>query len=68
MIIRAAYEDPRPADFVSVGAHVPAVTLPFTIGGTDGARDLFSLYDDTVSRMLAALEGKQVGYQGSVAR
>ena len=29
------------------------VTLPFSVGGTPGARDLFGLFDDTLSRLLA---------------
>ena len=54
-VIRAAYEDDRPSAFIAEHAHIPAVMLPFTIGGTDGARDLFSLYDDTITRLLAGL-------------
>lgn len=51
LIVRAAYEDERPSAFVSERAKVPAVMLPFTIGGSDGAKDLFSLYDDTIKRL-----------------
>ncbi|HTT99006.1 MAG TPA: zinc ABC transporter substrate-binding protein [Rhizomicrobium sp.] len=54
--IRAAYEDDRPSDFISEHAHIPAVVLPFTVGGTDGAKDLFGLYDDTINRLLAGLK------------
>ena len=57
MVIRAAYEDERPAQFISDKAHIPTVTLPYTVGGTPGAKDLFSLYDDTISRLLAAAKG-----------
>jgi zinc/manganese transport system substrate-binding protein len=56
MIIRAAYEDSRPSEFVGGRAGVPAVMLPYTIGGTDQAKDLYSLYDDTINRMLKALK------------
>ena len=56
MVIRAAYEDERPSLFVSERANVPAVLLPFTIGGTDGAKDLFSLYDDTIKRLKDAAQ------------
>jgi len=56
MVIRAAYEDDRPSQFVSERAKVPAVTLPFTVGGTDAAKDLFSLYDDTIKRMKDAVK------------
>lgn len=55
MVIRAAYEDERPSLFVSERAGIPAVLLPFTVGGTDGAKDLFSLYDDTIKRMKDAV-------------
>ena len=56
MIIRAAYEDARPSEFVGQHAGAPAVMLPYTIGGSDGAKDLYSLYDDTLNRMLKALK------------
>jgi len=54
-VLRAAYEDSRPTDFVSQRAHIPAVVLPFTIGGDAQARDLFSLYDDTLTKLLAGI-------------
>ena len=54
--IRAAYEDDRPSTFISEHANIPAVVLPFTVGGTDGAKDLFGLYDDTINRLLAGLK------------
>lgn len=53
-IIRAAYQDPKAGDWLSERTGVPAVTLPFTVGGTDGAKDLFSLYDDTIDLLLKA--------------
>jgi zinc/manganese transport system substrate-binding protein len=34
---------------------VPAVLLPFTVGGTEDAKDLFAFYDETLTRLLAAL-------------
>lgn len=55
-VIRAAYEDGRPSEFIAQRAGIPAVMLPFTVGGTDGAKDLFSLYDDTLNRLLAGLK------------
>ena len=57
MVIRAAYEDDRPSKFISDKMHVPAVMLPFTVGGSDGAKNLFSLFDDTINRLLAAAKG-----------
>ena len=57
MVIYAAYEDPKPSQFVAEKSHLPAVMLPFTVGGTDAAKDLTGLYDDTVKRLLAGLSG-----------
>jgi zinc/manganese transport system substrate-binding protein len=54
MVIRAAYQDERPSQFIAERAKIPAVTLPFTVGGTEEAKDLFALYDDTIKRLLAA--------------
>src|SRR4051812_5519070 len=41
MVVRAAYEDARASQWLSERAHVPAVALPFTVGGNDKAKDLF---------------------------
>ena len=57
MVIRAAYEDERPSLFISDKAHIPSVTLPYTVGGTAEEKNLFSLYDDTINRLLAAAKG-----------
>jgi zinc/manganese transport system substrate-binding protein len=57
MIIYAAYQDPRAPDFIAEKTHIPAVMLPFTVGGTDAAKDLFGFYDDTIKRLLAGLGG-----------
>jgi len=54
MVLYAAYQDSRPSDWLSKNAGIAAVKLPSTVGGTDGAKDLFGLFDDTVSRLLAA--------------
>lgn len=52
-VVRSAYNDPRAAEWLSSNAKIPVVVLPFTVGGTDKAKDLFSLFDDTVARLLA---------------
>jgi zinc/manganese transport system substrate-binding protein len=58
MIVYAAYEDPKPSQFVADKTHLPAVMLPFTVGGTDAAKDVIGFYQDTVIRLLAGLGGK----------
>ncbi len=54
MVLYAAYQDSRASDWLSKNAAIPAVKIPFTVGGTDGAKDLFGLFDDTLARLLAA--------------
>jgi len=51
-MVRAAYNEPRAAEWLSERAKIPVVTLPFTVGGSDRAKDLFGLFDDTLSRLL----------------
>ena len=54
MVILASYQDPRPAEWLSKSAGLPVVKLPSTVGGSDGAKDLFGFFDDTLARLLAA--------------
>jgi zinc/manganese transport system substrate-binding protein len=55
-VVRAAYQDPQAAEWLAQRAKIPAVMLPFTVGGSDKAKDLFGLFDDTVSRLLAVVK------------
>jgi zinc/manganese transport system substrate-binding protein len=52
-VVRSAYTDPRPAEWLAERARIATVTLPFTVGGTEKAKDLFGLFDDTLARLLA---------------
>jgi len=52
-IVRAAYQDPKPGDWLATQTGVPAVTLPFTVGGDAQAKDLFGLFDSTIDKLLA---------------
>ena len=54
MVLYAAYQDPRPSEWLAKNAGMSVVKIPFTVGGSDGAKDLFGLFDDTVARLLAA--------------
>ena len=54
MVIRAAYQDTRPSRWLSARAPLAEVVLPYTVGGTPEAKDLFGLFDDTVRRLQAA--------------
>ncbi len=55
MVIRAAYQSDRASQWIAERAKIPAVVLPFTVGGDAEAKDLFSLFDDTTARLLKAL-------------
>ena len=53
-VLRAAYQDPRPSEWLSGHAGIPLVVLPFTVGGSDRAKDLFGLFDDSLEQLLKA--------------
>ncbi|OEZ64086.1 metal ABC transporter solute-binding protein, Zn/Mn family [Duganella sp. HH105] len=54
MVIRAAYQDGRASQWLSEHAKIPAVVLPFSVGGDDKSKDLFGLFDSTVQRLVDA--------------
>ena len=56
IIAYSAYNSPKAAEFLSAKSGVTSVVLPFTVGGTPGARDLFGLFDDTIERLLKAMK------------
>jgi len=56
LIVTAPYNDPRAANWLAERTTIPVVVLPTTVGGTEQAKDLFSLFDDTIGRMLAAIK------------
>ena len=53
MIVRAAYNDGRGAEWLAERTRLPIVVLPFTVGGDAQAKDLFGLYDSTIEKLLA---------------
>ena len=50
-VVYSPYSSPRAAEFLSERTGIPAVMMPFTVGGTDKAKDLFGLFDDTIARL-----------------
>lgn len=52
MILRNAYNDPKAVNWLSERIHAPVVLLPFSVGGTPEAKDLFGLFDETLNRLL----------------
>ena len=55
-IIRAPYQHDKPSDWLSARTGIPAVVLPLTVGGTEGATDLFALFDDIIARLQGAMD------------
>jgi zinc/manganese transport system substrate-binding protein len=56
VIVYSAYNSPQAAEFLSQRSNIPHVMLPYTIGGTDRAKDLFGLFDDTIERLLKTVK------------
>ena len=56
VIVRSPYQDGKPSKWLSDRTGISAIVLPLSIGGTDGATDLFSLYDEIINRLLGATQ------------
>lgn len=56
VVVYSPYNNRRPAEFLAEQTGIPAVMLPFTVGGTEKANDLFGLFDDTMARLLAVVK------------
>lgn len=52
MVLRAAYQSDRASQWIAERAKISAVVLPSTVGGDVQAKDLVSLFDDTLARLL----------------
>jgi len=57
MVLRAAYQDDKPARWLAERVHIPVVELPFSVGGAKGADDLFGYFDVTIERLLQGAGG-----------
>lgn len=53
-IVRGAYQDAKASDWLSQRTGVPAVALPFTVGGDAQSKDLFGMFDSTIDKLLGA--------------
>ena len=54
LILLNAYNDPKAAKWLSERIHAPMVVLPYSVGGSPAAKDLFGLFDDTIDKLLGA--------------
>ena len=56
VIIRSPYQDSKPSNWLAERTGITPIVLPLSIGGTEGATDLFSLYDEIIKRLLKATQ------------
>ena len=56
VIVYSPYNSSQAAEFLSSHSGIPTVMVPFTVGGTDKAKDLFGLFDDTIQRLLGVVK------------
>jgi zinc/manganese transport system substrate-binding protein len=61
LLVLAAYQNRKAADWLVEREAMPVVVLPFTIGGHPQATDLFSLYALTIEQLLEARSQGKAG-------
>lgn len=52
LILNGAYENDKPSRWLSKRTDIPELTLPFTVGGTKEADDIFKLFDITIEMLV----------------
>lgn len=53
MIIHAPYQSDKSAQWLSDKTGIPYIMLPLSVGGSDKATDLYSLFDDIIERLMS---------------
>lgn len=56
MIVYTTYQNSRAAKRFSQLTNIPAVELPYTVGGAEQVTDLFSLFDVTIKRLIGGIQ------------
>jgi len=51
-VLRATYQNPRASEWLAERVDIPAIALPFTVGGAPGTDDLIGLFDVTLAELL----------------
>ena len=51
VVIRSPYQESKASEWLQKKTGITPVVLPFTVGGTPQAIDLFTLFDDTIARL-----------------
>lgn len=55
-IVLTTYQSDRGARWLSRRTQLPVITLPYTVGGHERARDLFGLYETTLDLLLETIQ------------
>jgi zinc/manganese transport system substrate-binding protein len=55
LIVRTVVNNPKAAQWLSQQTKMPVVEVPYSVGSTPAAKDLFSMYEDAIGRLLAAV-------------
>lgn len=55
LVLRTPYQSERASQWLAERAGIRAVMLPSTVGGSEAATDLFTLFDDIVARLLEGI-------------
>jgi len=50
-ILVANYQSPKPAKWLQQRTGIPIIMLPYTIGGSNNADNLFQLFDTTLEQL-----------------
>ncbi len=53
-ILRGGYADPKPSEWLAKRTGICPLSLPYTVGGSEEAKDLFSLFGTTIDTLLSA--------------
>ncbi len=54
LVVRASFNDPRASQWFAERAKVPAIVLPYSVGGNSVSKDLFSWFDSMIDLLVAA--------------
>ena len=51
-ILRSTISDPGPSEWLAKRSGISTLALPYTVGSTEEANDLFTLFDQIIERLL----------------
>jgi len=58
VVLRTPYEPSKASEWLSDKSGIPAMVLPYTVGGSAQAATLFTLFDETINQLIRAQHAK----------